>query len=134
MDTDVETGVEADGEGGIYYDSEDDAAADADLNAGADVEAGTDLDTAADDELETDTDVEADPMAEDGTGGPYSESRDDATSRLGNLDGLADGNVSDEVDALETDGLNDRVLEEVEKAKPDADASSETDIEGETTY
>ena len=119
LDTDTE--LMEDGIGGEYYADEDSATAGPDLEADTEMNSEWDTesnaDVEADVEIETDTEVET---TQDGVGGPYLENRDQAINELGNLEGDANGEVSAEIEALDTDGLNDYVLNQIERAGPDA--------------
>ena len=90
----------------------------------------TEGDADADAEIETETDAGPD----DGQGGPYAEDRADAAERLSDLGAMTDGEVSADVDGLDTSGLNDYVLGQIDKADTEAGLETDVDAEGETTY
>lgn len=137
-DTDVNAGVDTEaGVGGNYYENEQEASAGAELDTGAEVTtdarmpenrtAGTAASLAGD----ADADVNA-----TGEGGPYTESREDASARYGNLNTMADGEISAKVDSLDTEGLNAYAVGQIKKATGGTavEASSSLETEAETRY
>ena len=96
-DAELDTQTELDdGVGGEYYESEEDAIADSDLNTGTDVEVETPgADVGAETDTELDVETKSDLNEEYGQGGTYYESKEAAE---------ADSDLySDDVDALNED-------------------------------
>ncbi|WP_018148874.1 hypothetical protein [Henriciella marina] len=108
---DTQPGVD-DGMGGEYYESEEDAIADSDLETGTDVEIDTPaLDAETDTQTELDVETKTETNEDFGQGGNYYENKEAAE---------ADADLySDEVDAL--------------KDEKDVEMDVETDVEAEAT-
>ena len=132
-EVEIETDLGADGEGGVYYENEASASADADLNSGADVEVETPAYGAPSVNVETPSGNEIDvETSEDGVGGPMVTNRNEAIARLSNLDTVPN-EISSEVEALDTDGLNAYVLNSMRAdgmaAGNDVTVTTDTELE-----
>lgn len=126
------------GVGGDYYESEEDAAAKSDLNTGADVDVSVDTPDVnvpeAKAETGADVEVETRTGTDDGMGGPAADNREDAAARYGDLNAVAAGNASADMDGLETEGLNEYTLNQIKEAGPEAVEDVDTLDAGDLDY